>query len=81
MNQPTRPSETTDQKGDAKDRLIAAAPDLLAACKAALELVDGSDPGAACDTREEAEAARCRWRESIEQSIRAAITKAEGESK
>ena len=61
--------------------LISAATDLLAACKAALELVDGSDPGAACDTREEAEAARCRWRESIEQSIRAAITKAEGESK
>ena len=61
--------------------LFCAAPDLLAACKAALELVEGSDPGAACDTREEAEAARCRWRESIEQSIRAAIAKAEGETK
>ena len=62
----------------ANARLIAAAPDLLAACKAALELAEGDDPGAGCDTREEAEAARCRWRESIEQSIRAAIAKAEG---
>ena len=64
--------------GEANARLIAAAPDLLAACKAALELAEGDDPGAGCDTREEAEAARCRWRESIEQSIRAAIAKAEG---
>lgn len=34
MSQPTRPTETTDQKGDAKDRLIAAAPDMYTLIKA-----------------------------------------------
>lgn len=54
-----------------------AVPDLLAACKAALELFDGPDPGADCSNWPDALEARKRWRENIETSLRSTVARAE----
>ena len=57
-------------------RLIAAAPELYAACELALELFEGEDPASSADSYAAAYAARIERRDQIEQSIRLAIAKA-----
>jgi hypothetical protein len=62
--------------------LIAAAPELLEACRKVVEMLSGEDPAAYCDSQVSARDARDEWRmvyspEAILKSVEAAIAKAE----
>jgi len=70
--------ETTRADPVADCHLIAAAPDLYAACLLALDGYEGEDPGSGCDSQEAAIEARNKQGEAIVSALRAALRKAGG---
>lgn len=68
----------SERHGRVPDLNYLAFPELLAACEAALDLHEGGDPGADCDSLAEALTAREARKEAAINSMRAAIAKAKG---
>lgn len=60
-------------------RLIAAAPELLAACQAAISAMGHNDIDGDCDCDGDCESAHAQW-ERCDQLLRAAIAKTQGET-